>query len=60
MLDIAVLDKAATQVNEAMPWISGITSPEQYQGLLARVEVLIEDYDAHQPVIDCKRPANSI
>lgn len=56
MLDIAVLDKAANQLNEAMPWIGGITSPEQYQELLDTMEVLIEDYDAHQPVIDLMFP----
>jgi HTH-type transcriptional regulator/antitoxin HigA len=56
MLDIAVLDKAASQVNEAMPWITGITSESQYHELLATMEVLIEDYDAHKPVIDLMFP----
>lgn len=56
MLDIAELDKAANQINQAMPWIGGITSPEQYQELLATMEVLVEDYDAHQQVIDLMFP----
>ena len=56
MLDIAVLDKAVNQLNQVMPWISGISSPEEYQALLATMEVLIEDYDAHQPVIDLMFP----
>jgi HTH-type transcriptional regulator/antitoxin HigA len=56
MLDIAALDKAASQLNEAIPWIAGISSEEQYQELLATMEVLIEDYDAHQPVIDLMFP----
>ena len=56
MLDIAVLDKAANQLNQVMPWVSGISSPEQYQELIATMEVLIEDYDAHQPVIDLMFP----
>ena len=56
MLDIAVLDKATNQLNKVMPWIGGISSPEQYQELLETMEVLIEDYDAHQPVIDLMFP----
>ena len=56
MLDIAVLDKATHQLNQVMPWIGGISSPEQYQELLETMEVLIEDYDAHQPVIDLMFP----
>ncbi|WP_432468720.1 helix-turn-helix domain-containing protein [Agarivorans sp. Z349TD_8] len=56
MLDIAVLDKAANQLSQVMPWVSGISSPEQYQELIATMEVLIEDYDAHQPVIDLMFP----
>ncbi len=43
MLDIAALDKAANQLNQVMPWVSGISSPEQYQDLIAAMEVLIED-----------------
>lgn len=30
MLAIAVLDKAANQLNQVMPWVNGISSPEQY------------------------------
>ncbi|MFA0569227.1 hypothetical protein [Vibrio gallaecicus] len=56
MLDIAVLDKAANQLNQVMPWVSGISSPEQYQEVIATMEVLIEDYDAHQAVIDLMFP----
>jgi HTH-type transcriptional regulator/antitoxin HigA len=56
MLDIAVLDKATNQLNQVMPWIGGISSPEQYQELLETMEMLIEDYDAHQPVIDLMFP----
>lgn len=56
MLDIAVLDKATNQLNQIMPWIGGISSAEQYQELLETMEVLIEDYDAHQPVIDLMFP----
>jgi len=51
-----VLDKAANQLNQIMPWASGISSPEQYQELIATMEVLVEDYDAHQPVIDLMFP----
>ncbi len=39
-----------------MPWIAGITSESQYQELLATMEVLIEDYSAHQSVIDLMFP----
>ncbi|QIZ76825.1 helix-turn-helix domain-containing protein [Ferrimonas lipolytica] len=56
MLDIAVLDKAAAQLHQVMPWVSGISSPEQYQELIATMGVLIEDYDAHQPLIDLMFP----
>ena len=56
MLDIAVLDKAASQLNQVMPWVSGISSPEQYQELIGTMELLIEDYEAHQPMIDLMFP----
>jgi len=56
MLDIAMLDKATNQLNQAMPWISGINSAEQYQDLLETMEILVEDYEAHQPVIDLMFP----
>ncbi|MEZ9365463.1 type II toxin-antitoxin system HigA family antitoxin [Vibrio sp. 10N.286.49.E11] len=56
MLDISEIDKAVSKAQSVMPWITGITSPEQYQELIATMEVLIEDYDAHQPVIDLMFP----
>ena len=56
MLDIAVLDKATHQLNQVMPWISGINSEEQYRELLETMEVLVEDYEAHQPIIDLMFP----
>ena len=52
MLNIKKLDKAAAELHQVMPWISGITSDEQYQELIATMEVLVEDYDTHQAVID--------
>ncbi len=39
-----------------MPWVGGISSPEQCQELLAVMEVLIEGYDAYNPVIDLMFP----
>jgi len=56
MIDIAVLDKAAREACEVMPWVGGISSLEQGQELLATMEVLIEDYDAHNPVIELMFP----
>ncbi|MFA0627521.1 type II toxin-antitoxin system HigA family antitoxin [Vibrio sp. 10N.222.49.A3] len=56
MLNISEIDKAVSKAQSVMPWITGITSPEQYQELIATMEVLIEDYDAHQPVIDLMFP----
>ena len=52
MLDIVALDKATKELSQVIPWLSGISSPEQYQELIATMAVLIEDYDAHQPVIE--------
>lgn len=56
MLNIAELDKAAHQLTTTMPWMMGITSEDQYQELLATMEVLIEDYDAHHLLIDLMYP----
>ncbi|MFA0056822.1 hypothetical protein [Vibrio echinoideorum] len=51
-----MLDKAANQLNQVMPWMSGISSPKKYQELITTMEVLIENYDANQPEIELMFP----
>lgn len=51
-----MLDKAANQQNQVMPWMSDISSPKQYQDLITTMEVLIENYDAHKPEIELMFP----
>lgn len=41
MLDIAVLDKAANQLSQVMPWVSGISSPEPS---IAMLRVIIDQH----------------
>ena len=56
MLDVQAMKSLAQQITQAMPWVQGIDSDQQYDELLALMDELVEDYDANHVLIDLLFP----
>jgi len=51
-MGFALLKKRAMTLFESAPWITSISTEDEYSMALELMEELIEDYDANKPLID--------